>query len=122
VSEQELSQEQVVEAIYRYAAEQMAAGHSNASVKADLMKKGLDPQAADTVVDELSRVRSDAARSAGLRNMGFGALWCIGGIAVTAVTYSMASQGGGTYIVTWGAILFGGIQFLRGLWQTASGT
>ncbi|MEQ8786429.1 MAG: hypothetical protein RIC55_09020 [Pirellulaceae bacterium] len=122
MNEQELSQEEAVEAIYRYAAEQMAAGHSNASVKADLMQQGLDPQSAEVVVDELSRVRSDAVRSAGLRNMGIGALWCIGGIAVTAITFSMASEGGGSYIVTWGAILFGGIQFLRGLWQTASGT
>jgi hypothetical protein len=44
----------------------------------------------------------------------YGGLWCVGGIIVTAVTYSAAS-GGGSYVVAWGAILFGAIQFFRGL-------
>jgi hypothetical protein len=44
----------------------------------------------------------------------FGALWCIGGIVITAVTFGAAS-GGGTYVVAWGAIIFGAIQFFRGL-------
>ena len=52
----------------------------------------------------------------GKKNMIYGALWCIGGIVVTAVTYSAAS-GGGTYIVAWGAIIFGAIQFFYGLMQ-----
>jgi hypothetical protein len=43
-----------------------------------------------------------------------GALWCGGGILVTGLTYSMASSGG-TYIIAWGAIVIGAIQFLRGL-------
>ena len=52
----------------------------------------------------------------GTRNMLFGALWLIGGVAITAATYSKAS-GGGQYIVTYGAIVFGGIQFMVGLFQ-----
>jgi len=48
--------------------------------------------------------------------MVIGGLICAVGIAVTAVTYNDAvSSGGGTYIVAWGAIVFGGIRFLRGL-------
>ncbi len=47
-------------------------------------------------------------------DVAWGALWCIGGIAVTAITYSKAAPGG-TYIVAWGAILFGAIQFFKGL-------
>ncbi len=37
-----------------------------------------------------------------------------GGIAVPLYTYS-AAAGGGVYIVAWGAILFGGSQFLKGV-------
>jgi hypothetical protein len=47
-----------------------------------------------------------------------GMLWCIGGIVVTAMTFSLAaSSGGGIFIIAWGAILFGGLQFLQGLFQ-----
>ena len=56
--------------------------------------------------------------AAGRKNMIYGALWCIGGIVVTVVTYSIAS-GGGTYIIAWGAIVFGAIQFFRGLIQSS---
>lgn len=51
---------------------------------------------------------------AGQRRMLLGAAWFGGGFVVTFVTRAMAA-GGGTYIVAWGAMLFGSIQFLLGL-------
>jgi len=57
----------------------------------------------------------------GLRNMAIGAIACLIGIAVTAGTYSAASSGG-HYVVAWGAIVFGGFQFLKGLFQLATGS
>ena len=57
-------------------------------------------------------------KALGKKNMLYGALWCIGGIVLTVVTYSAAtSSGGGTYFVFWGAVIFGGIQFVQGLIQ-----
>ena len=58
-------------------------------------------------------------RSIGARNMGYGALWCLGGTAVSVYTYEDAatSPGGGHYFVAWGAVIFGGIQFIKGLIQ-----
>jgi hypothetical protein len=46
-----------------------------------------------------------------------GALWCGGGIIATAIGYSNASSGsgGGSYMIFWGAILFGAWDFLKGL-------
>ena len=58
-------------------------------------------------------------KEVGKKNMLYGALWFIGGVVVTIGTYSAAS-GGGSYLVAWGAILFGGIQFLQGLYQYAT--
>ena len=43
------------------------------------------------------------------------ALCFLVGHLVTVVTYQAASKSGGHYLVAWGAILFGGLQFLRGL-------
>jgi hypothetical protein len=58
--------------------------------------------------------RAAAVLGAAQRNMWVGGAWCAGGVAVTAYTYTAAS-GGGTYVVAWGAIIFGGWQFVRGL-------
>jgi hypothetical protein len=56
-----------------------------------------------------------AVHAAANRNMLVGGLVCIGGILVTVLTYSIASSAGGSYFVAWGAIVFGAIQFFRGL-------
>ena len=50
----------------------------------------------------------------GVGDMVIGGLICAVGVVVTLVTYNQAAPGG-TYIVAWGAIIFGGIRFLRGL-------
>ena len=46
-----------------------------------------------------------------------GGFWCLGGILVTVFSYIGAanSRSGGTYIIAWGAIVFGAIYFLQGL-------
>lgn len=77
--------------------------------------------AADVKIQDVSApVVGAGGGGDGGKDMLVGALWCIGGIVVTALTYSAASEGGGTYVVAWGAILFGGIQFLRGLFRSVS--
>jgi hypothetical protein len=78
----------------------------------------LDADSAAEVVDRLKQAQAGARRIAAKNNMFYGALWCIGGIVVTAFTYQAASNaGGGKYVIAWGAIVFGGIQFLRGVAQ-----
>ncbi len=55
----------------------------------------------------------------GKRNIIIGGLWLIGGITVTAGTYVLAasSSSGGTYAVTLGPILYGGVRLLYGILQ-----
>jgi hypothetical protein len=54
----------------------------------------------------------------GRRNMAIGGVVCVIGVIVTVATYAAASgPGGGRYIIAWGAIVFGAIQFLRGASQ-----
>ena len=62
------------------------------------------------------RVIPEKTKALARKNMISGALWCIGGIIVTAATYS-ASSSGGSYIIAWGAILFGALQFIQGVYQ-----
>lgn len=45
-----------------------------------------------------------------------GGVICLVGIVVTVATYLSATErGGGAYVIAWGAILFGGFRFIRGL-------
>ena len=66
---------------------------------------------------EEHRQALDVRRAIANKQMIRGALWCGGGIAVTAITYSMAADtpSGGSFVVAWGAIAFGFLQFMGGL-------
>ncbi len=81
-------------------------------------------QSAQTVTNRPTRPQKAAppkvTKESAQKNMMFGALWCIGGILMTAWGYSSVSRGGGTYFIFWGAIIFGGIQFFQGLMQYSS--
>ena len=112
---QEPTEQEVIDAVYGFAAEQMKNGASTQQIESALVAKGLDQQSASIVVSNLRDAQAKAYHDAGKQDMLYGALWCIGGTVVTAVTYSAASSGGGTYVVAWGAIVFGAIQFFRGL-------
>jgi len=68
------------------------------------------------------RVVQQKSKALARKNMLSGALWCIGGIIVTVATYGAASSGGGTYFVAWGAIAYGAIQFITGIYQYFTAT
>lgn len=59
------------------------------------------------------------AGSAAQKDLIFGAVWLFGGLIVTAVSYSAASQGGGSYVVTTGAIAYGLVRLIRGALRAA---
>jgi len=95
-------------------------GASAGDAASQVAALGLDPASAASVVANIQRFKRDltaAYRAADLKAAGLGALWCVGGILVTALTYAAAS-GGGTYLVAWGAVVFGAIQAVRGLLHT----
>ena len=65
----------------------------------------------------------DPERAAANKRMLWGAVWCGGGIIVTVVSYFAAASSpiGGTYVVAWGAILFGGFGAAGSLLQRRLG-
>lgn len=77
---------------------------------------GMKHLAAAQIVKE---VRTTENPHNGARDMLAGALWCIGGIVVTMATYEAAGPGD-TFIIAWGAILFGALQFFKGLVNLAA--
>ena len=107
--------------MYNYAAQLLINQKQSADVVRNaLMQKGLPMQEANTVVNALLVEINKQKKIRARRDMAIGGVVCVIGIIVTAVTYSIASSGssGGTYYVAWGAILFGAIQFFKGLFNS----
>ena len=120
-------QQQQIDRLAEAVATDLANGLTPSAIAQSLVKEGWDQAAAEGFVAQVQKAmdqyrESPAGQSAvqqahrerNQRNMAVGALWCIGETVVTVITYTAAS-GGGTYVVAWGAIVFGAIQFLAGL-------
>lgn len=61
---------------------------------------------------DIDSMYEDARRKQANKDMLYGALWCVGGIVATASNIGA---------IFWGAIIFGGIQFFKGLINSQSG-
>ena len=83
-------------------------------IKEELLALGVSDETATKIIEETHVAIEEAKNEKAKKDMLYGGLWCIGGIVVTAATYS-AAQGGGRYFVAWGAIIFGAIQFIKGV-------
>jgi hypothetical protein len=93
--------------LYQYAANLLADGtKSGADVERLLMLKGMAADEASAIVRELQNPVQDAKNAQAKKDMLYGGLWCVGGIALTVADVGF---------VFWGAILFGGIQFIKGV-------
>ena len=66
-------------------------------------------------VDKVEQGINQAFAKKYKKHMIYGILWCVGGTFVTILTYSAASARGGTYVVAYGAVVFGAVDFFRGL-------
>ena len=53
----------------------------------------------------------------GTTNMVVGGVICVVGVTITVISFLVASGTGGSHIIAWGAIVWGAIQFVRGLIQ-----
>jgi hypothetical protein len=111
--------------LYETVAEELAKGTSKQEVVRTLVKQGHGEYDAIQFVDHVDTALSQYRQSpegrrimAGkyARHMLFGALWAIGGTIVTLWTYNAAGPGE-TYVIAWGAIGFGAIDFLWGFFN-----
>ncbi len=111
----QINQQEIIDRIYRYTAHLMMRERRSAlETRKILIEHGIDDHNAFTIVNNLKTQMSETRKEGARRNMFHGGLLCVGGILVTAATYTAAS-GGGIYIVASGAILFGAIRFIKGL-------
>jgi hypothetical protein len=99
---------------FRAATQQLQSGRSTTTAVLTLTSAGVNEKDATDFVIAANKRITEAKRKQASRDILYGSLWCGGGLIVTMVTYGMAT-GGGSYMVAWGAIIFGAIQLFRGL-------
>jgi hypothetical protein len=107
ISQPTTQTQEFVDQVYEYAANLLVKMKRSATeVEQLLVAQGLDAESATTVVSNLQIQIRDAKKAQAKKDMLHGGLWCVGGTALT-----MAHIG----FFFWGAIVFGGIQFFRGV-------
>ena len=104
---------QQIDAAIQSAMSQMAYGIPDKEIIAKLTAKGFDTQTASVIVQKI-RVSQQQKNNDARNQMIIGGLIFFVGLAITIGTYSAASDGG-SYVVAWGAIIFGAIRFFRGM-------
>lgn len=99
--------EQDVNKIYEYAANLMVNEKKSVlETRRELVNQGIDAESAATIVSNLHEHIQIAQNKRANKDMIFGALWLVGGIVATAAQVGF---------IFWGAIVFGAIQFFKGL-------
>lgn len=78
----------------------------------NLIEEGIDEDTAITLVQQLV-----AKKQALEKQMLNGVYWFVGGVLFTAISYSLASPGA-TALVSWGATVYGALEFFSGFNQT----
>ena len=78
------------------------------------------PALAQPAVVDLQRQAAVAGKESGRHKILVGALWFGSGAAVTLLTCA-ASANGGVYLLAWGPMIYGAIQFFRGLAESSGG-
>lgn len=120
MEENTAEQQQAVEQVYKFAADLMVRQEKNSyETRKELEAQGLSEESARIIVDNLETQINEAKKSRANKDMLYGGLWFFGGLIVTIVSFSAAS-GGGSYVVAYGAIIFGGIQFFKGVMNANS--
>lgn len=106
--------QQFVDSVYNYAAHLLFdEDKSDSEVMIDLVSNGINKDDARLVVNNLKSNYAQEMSKATSKAILYGLLWAGGGIALTALTMA-ADVGIG--VVFYGAVIYGGILFFKGLY------
>jgi len=99
---------------FKYAALELANNKPPMFIVKELTNRGLQSEVASRIVNETQSLLKKARGEKHKKRMTRGALWTIAGLVLTCGSYLFASDGG-SYVLCWGAIIFGLIDFFVGL-------
>lgn len=99
--------EAAVDQIYSYAANLLVKQKRDPYEVVEMLKReGMEEESAHIVVNNLTSEVRRLKKARARKDMLWGAVWCVGGLVATVANIGF---------IFWGAILFGGIQFFRGV-------
>lgn len=99
--------------LLEYAKSLLAADKLESEALRDLTEHGCKQEDAKRIVAEAVVQLEEKEKKVKRQYMIFGSLFFFGGLIITIWSYIHAVNGG-TYIITWGAILFGAILLYKG--------
>jgi len=116
MDDQKPSRGKMMHDAYELAEKQIRKGAPLQQVQSMLVEMGFDEKTAESVVVDIDdmRTKCGVGGQGGTEHMINGALWFIGGLLFTAITYCAAGSGE-VYFIALGPIIYGALQFLRGL-------
>lgn len=106
---------QELSGLYKQAFMELANKRSQRVVESSLISQGASPETAKMVVKDAEYAVRKIRREKYKKRMLRGLAWTIVGTIITCVTYTFADSLGGKFVVVYGAIIFGVIDFIAGL-------
>lgn len=110
----------LIEQLVSDAAVSLAQGQSRDAVREELMRQGIPLEAATQIINQASSLKQEAFRQKGSEMFFQGIGWMVLGAIITGFTYSMAAPGG-TFVVTTGLFVVGGIYIIAGIFRMIFG-
>jgi len=119
--EEQLSGPEIIDTVKGIAVDLLKDGNGASEIESKLLDEGIDESTAADLTRRSIKLLSQEETTEGIRNMRWGGAFFGAGVVVTAVTYWAASPGK-TYVIAWGAIVFGAFEFINGLahWRRGS--
>jgi len=101
--------------VYRTAAEDLARNKSTSTIMKTMVDQGMTNEAAQKIIAEMQGALKKSRKDKYRRQMVRGLLWTMAGSMVTCGSYWFANDLGGLFLLCWGAILIGVLDFFIGL-------
>jgi hypothetical protein len=106
---------QELSGFFQYSVMELARNIPQQAVEKLLVGRGASAEIAKTIVNDAQYVVRKARREKYKKRMTRGLLWTVAGLVITCGTYAFASELGGRFAIFYGAIIFGFIDFMVGL-------
>jgi hypothetical protein len=108
-------QQQDLSGLFEYAAMELASNKSNQVIEKSLMNRGVSLETAREIIKEAKRALKGARREKYKKRMTRGFSLIVVGVIITGCTFAFADSLGGRFVLFYGAIIFGVIDFVVGL-------